>query len=179
MPNERSVRREMRAPRYSLGGGGAEEVERQVDRGATPRDVVLQVGVEPLVPQVDIDGECNDDNVEIERRQLMLVGQSSETRIGSLRLVLTPFDVSTAEGRRSGLPLEERPEVRLADVQSPKAIVRNVLTVRGWHACRRSLQQAVEPPQRGKEPGERLWRCRCFGEVELCRHRVRAFENTA
>jgi hypothetical protein len=148
VPNEGSVWSEVRAADDSLGGRRAQEVERQIDGGPPPGDVVLEIGVEPLVAKVDVRGESEDDDIQVERSQLVLLGQPDETRARHRCLVVPWLDLRAAEGRCARLPPEERLEIGLADVQTAKAVVGNMRAESGGHACRGPLQQAIQTAQR-------------------------------
>ena len=98
-PGERSVRREAPPACDLLLHRRAQEVEHQLDCGEPRRDVVLQVRVEPLVAQIDLRGQRDDDRVEIDRQQFVAIAELAQPRPRLTRL---------ERGRLAGPALERR-----------------------------------------------------------------------
>ena len=66
VPQQRRLRREMGRARQLLAGRGAQEVQGQVHGGPPPGHVILEVRVDPLILQVDVRAQGDEDDVEIE-----------------------------------------------------------------------------------------------------------------
>ena len=66
VPQQRRLRREMGALRQLLAGRGAQEVQGQVHGGPPAGHVILEVRVDPLILQVDVRAQGDEDDVEIE-----------------------------------------------------------------------------------------------------------------
>jgi hypothetical protein len=62
----------------------AEQVQQQRDRGALARDVVLQVGIEPLVTQVDLGSQGNQDRVDVKGVQAQVVAHALQAQGNAL-----------------------------------------------------------------------------------------------
>jgi hypothetical protein len=60
---------------------GAEQAQHEVDRGGPPGDVVVEVGVEPLVAPVELGGQADQHDVEVEGGQVEQVGQHQQPQV--------------------------------------------------------------------------------------------------
>ena len=69
IPHKGRVRGESRTPLETFPGRSAEQVKREVDRRSPPRHVVLEVRVQALVAKVELGGQRDHDDVEVERRE--------------------------------------------------------------------------------------------------------------
>ena len=64
---QRSIRRKDRPPRQLLADRATEQAQGQINGGPLPGDVVLHVGVERLVAQIDLGGHAHQQHVQLER----------------------------------------------------------------------------------------------------------------
>ena len=99
---ERTVRGEDLHGAEPLGRGGGEQVEHQVYGRTARRHVVLQVGVELLVPPVHVGAQGYEDGVEFRLGQVVTVSKPRPP--GVVRSNLVPFGNS----RRHPAPGHER-----------------------------------------------------------------------
>ena len=156
-----AVRGEHRPVRgQPIGRGPAEQVQHEVDRRPAPGDVVLQIAVEPLVAQVRLGAQRDQDDVEVEVGQPVLARAATPTPVRPSRSPPRP-----ARGRRLRSPAAPRraaqPALGLlgADVQPAERVAPASAPNRTPGGLGRRPQQFVEAAEgeelrrRGRDRG--------------------------
>ena len=172
MPREGRITREVRAARESFHRAAREQIERERDRRPAPRDIIVQICVEPLVAQIDVAREREHDDVHLEPLEPMLGGEPCQPRPHRRRILIEPTAVDIAERRLTRLALEQLRHVRLCQMQPAEAIVEHMTAIHARHARHRSLEQPIEPPEREKQTSERTGIEPRIAVTNLCGHDI-------
>ena len=172
VPDEWRVRREMVSPRELRLGGRAQQVEGQIDARRAPRHVVLQERVDPAVAEIDLGRERDDDQVEIEARQLVGAGEATERRSRFDQVEQLRLPVGDAERGCDARALRPLRCVPVADVEATERIACRLDAVRGGDAIDGAGEDPVESLERSGEVGVRAVELGAHGNVRGLEGRV-------
>src|SRR5438067_6783081 len=123
MSAKRSLRRQVRTPFNLVGDRLAKQIEREVDAGTFPRNVVLKICVQPLVTQIKLGSKRHNEQVEIERLETEVAAQLFQPSADFAGVCVG------RKQRRTGSSLQQFRSLFLADVESAIRIGRALLTV--------------------------------------------------
>ena len=137
--------------RELLPGRSTRQVQREVDARHAPRDVVLEERVEPLVADVDLGSERDDDELEIEAGQSIRPCESRERRGLVDQLDQLDLLLCDTENRRDARTLRPLGRVPLTDVETPERVGGHLRPVRRGNPLDGTRQDPVEPLERRGE----------------------------
>ena len=151
MPQQGCLGQETRAPPELLGGIAAQQVKGQRHRRPPPRHVVLEIAVEPLVAQVELGCEGEDENVEIEGLEAERLAQQRQ-RCAAARGVGRPCAI---QQRGAGRGSQRALGLVGGDAQAAIGICRRLLAEAEPRHLDRRPEQGIEPLQHRREPRPR------------------------
>ena len=146
----------------ALASGHAQQAQHQVDGWSAARDVVLQVGVQPLVAQIHVWRQAHQQRFTLERIELEQVRQSAQPlrngadflvqealgqlgggRLGEQLVDVVVRDVQAAErvartlGEVDAERFDGHPQPQIESKQRGVQVRRSRARFRRWHGCRR------------------------------------------
>ena len=133
-------------------GGRAEQVEGQIQAGAAARDIVLQEGIEPLVAHIHFGREGDQQQIEVERGEIVGLAQPVEQG-AVVRRAVGGGGHPGQDGRAGRLRQQAIDFVRI-DIEAPERVARAVRPVDFPGHGSRPLQPPVQPRQGREEGGE-------------------------
>ena len=171
MSQQRRVGNEVRAAPDLRRERAAQQVENQVDRRPAPLDVVLQVGIEPLVAQIELGSGSDQDDGQVE----VVEPAGSNERGQSARRRKRVDAGREIAGRQQGLArrlLDQASDLGFADVQAAKRVAARSGFPRTRGRDERLANQVIQPNQRPANvqcgarelPPNEEWTC----EVLIC-----------
>ena len=125
----------------------AQQVERQIDRRPPFLDVVLQIGVEPLVAQVEVGGGGDQHEGDVEIVEPAVAHERRE-RAGHRHRLGAGGDIASGQqGLARRLP-EQASDLGCGDVKASKRVAARRRLARTCGGGERLANQAVQPGQR-------------------------------
>ena len=145
--DQRRVGAEQRPGVQLPGGRRGEQVQRQVDRGPPPADVILQIAVDPLVPQVDVGRQGDQRQVELHLGQAVGVAQPAPARVVGRDLppVGLRRRAHRAQRRLARHPVERPRRLLAAHVEPAEGVASRVRSVCLTGGLQRAPQEVVQP----------------------------------
>ncbi len=147
----------------------AAQLDREADARAPPRDVVVEVAVQPLEPRVEVGGEGDQQQLGVHGLERERPGELAQPQARALRLrrLRARLERRAEPGRRLvGLRRHQRParpvqqpvHLLVGDVQAAEAVAR--IGVRGAPAVDGGAHAALDQGQAAQQVGERRSRRR-------------------